>query len=42
MNIGIGIHHILYYFPKGTDFNDVSEKELPDVIEKINNRWKNV
>jgi len=27
-----------YYFPKGTDFGKVSEKELALVVEKLNNR----
>lgn len=27
-----------YYFPKGTDFNQVSEQELADVVSELNNR----
>lgn len=27
-----------YYFPKGTDFNHVSEQELADVVSELNNR----
>ena len=26
------------YYPKGTDFNDVSESEIQEVVNKINNR----
>ncbi len=31
-----------YYFPKGTDFKKVSEEELQDVIEEINNRPRKI
>lgn len=31
-----------YYFPKGTDFETVSEEELQDVIEEINNRPRKI
>jgi len=31
-----------YYFPKGTDFNQVTEEELQDVIEEINNRPRKI
>lgn len=37
-----GNWHIRYYFPKGTDFNEVSEEELQDVIEEINNRPRKI
>lgn len=37
-----GNWHIRYYFPKGTDFNAVSEEELQDVIEEINNRPRKI
>lgn len=37
-----GNWHLRYYFPKGTDFNDVSEEELQDVIEEINNRPRKI
>ena len=29
---------IRYYFPKGTDFNEVSEEEIKDVEGELNNR----
>lgn len=31
-----------YYFPKGTDFSQVAEEELQDVIEEINNRPRKI
>lgn len=37
-----GNWHIRYYFPKGTDFNQVSEEELQEVIEEINNRPRKI
>lgn len=37
-----GNWHLRYYFPKGTDFNDVSDEELQDVIEEINNRPRKI
>lgn len=37
-----GNWHLRYYFPKGTDFNQVSEEELQDVIDEINNRPRKI
>jgi len=37
-----GNWHLRYYFPKGTDFNEVSEEELQDVIQEINNRPRKI
>lgn len=37
-----GNWHLRYYFPKGTDFTDVSEEELQDVIEEINSRPRKI
>lgn len=37
-----GNWHIRYYFPKGTDFTSVSDEELYDVIEEINNRPRKI
>ncbi|HLB60305.1 MAG TPA: IS30 family transposase [Patescibacteria group bacterium] len=37
-----GNWHIRYYFPKGTDFNDITNEELHDVIEEINNRPRKI
>lgn len=37
-----GNWHIRYYFPKGTDFRTVSDEELYDVIEEINNRPRKI
>lgn len=37
-----GNWHIRYYFPKGTDFNEVSEEELQDVISEINHRPRKI
>jgi transposase, IS30 family len=30
--------HLLFYFPKGTDFRAISEKEVALVVKKLNNR----
>ncbi len=32
---------ISQYFPKGTDFNEVSEQEVNFVVNRLNNRPKN-
>ena len=37
-----GNWHIRYYFPKGTDFTNVSDEELQDVINEINNRPRKI
>lgn len=37
-----GNWHLRYYFPKGTDFADISEEELQEVIEEINNRPRKI
>lgn len=37
-----GNWHIRYYFPKGTDFAEVSDEELQEVIEEINNRPRKI
>lgn len=37
-----GNWHLRYYFPKGTDFTEVPEEELRDVIEEINNRPRKI
>lgn len=37
-----GNWHLRYYFPKGTDFREVSEEELQEVIEEINNRPRKI
>lgn len=37
-----GNWHLRYYFPKGTDFNEVTEEELQDAIEEINNRPRKI
>lgn len=37
-----GNWHLRYYFPKGTDFSHVSEEELQEVIEEINNRPRKI
>lgn len=29
---------IRYYFPKGTDFNTISDQELKEVEQELNNR----
>jgi len=37
-----GNWHLRYYFPKGTDFREVSEKELQDAIGEINHRPRKI
>lgn len=37
-----GNWHLRYYFPKGTDFKEVSDGELQDVVEEINNRPRKI
>jgi len=37
-----GNWHIRYYFPKGTDFAKVSDEELQEVVEEINNRPRKI
>lgn len=37
-----GNWHIRYYFPKGTDFSQVTEEELQDVVEEINSRPRKI
>ena len=37
-----GNWHLRYYFPKGTDFSLVSEEELQEVIDEINNRPRKI
>lgn len=37
-----GNWHLRYYFPKGTDFKEVTEEELQEVIEEINNRPRKI
>lgn len=37
-----GNWHIRYYFPKGTDFSNISNQELQAVIEEINNRPRKI
>lgn len=37
-----GNWHLRYYFPKGTDFREVSEEELQDVVDEINNRPRKI
>lgn len=37
-----GNWHLRYYFPKGTDFSEVTEEELQDAIEEINNRPRKI
>lgn len=37
-----GNWHLRYYFPKGTDFRTVTEKELQDVVWEINNRPRKI
>jgi len=37
-----GNWHLRYYFPKGTDFSEVTDEELQDVIEEINNRPRGI
>ena len=33
---------IRYYFPKGTDFSKISQEEVDDVVEEINNRPRKI
>ena len=37
-----GNWHLRYYFPKGTDFLQVSDEELQEVVEEINNRPRKI
>jgi IS30 family transposase len=37
-----GNWHLRYYFPKGTDFSSVSEEELQDAIDEINDRPRKI
>ena len=37
-----GNWHLRYYFPKGTDFREVSEEELQDVVAEINTRPRKI
>lgn len=37
-----GNWHLRYYFPKGTDFHTVSDEELQDVVDEINNRPRKI
>lgn len=37
-----GNWHIRYYFPKGTDFKTISDEELQDVLDEINNRPRKI
>lgn len=37
-----GNWHLRYYFPKGTDFREVSEEELQDVVDEINDRPRKI
>lgn len=37
-----GNWHLRYYFPKGTDFREVSDEELQDVVDEINNRPRKI
>ena len=37
-----GNWHLRYYFPKKTDFTEVSEEELQDAIQEINNRPRKI
>ena len=37
-----GNWHIRYYFPKGTDFSNISNQELQAVVEEINNRPRKI
>lgn len=37
-----GNWHLRYYFPKGTDFTTVSDEELQDVVDEINNRPRKI
>jgi len=37
-----GNWHLRYYFPKGTDFGEVTETELQEVVDEINNRPRKI
>lgn len=37
-----GNWHIRYYYPKGTDFSKVTDADLQEVIEEINNRPRKI
>lgn len=37
-----GNWHLRYYFPKGTDFQEVPDEELQDVVTEINNRPRKI
>ena len=37
-----GNWHLRYYFPKGTDFRQVSDEELQDVVDEINTRPRKI
>lgn len=37
-----GNWHLRYYFPKGTDFSEVTEQELQAVVNEINNRPRKI
>lgn len=37
-----GNWHIRYYFPKGTDFDEITDEELQEVVEEINNRPRKI
>ncbi len=37
-----GNWHIRYYYPKGTDFGTVTDEEIEDVVEEINNRPRKI
>lgn len=37
-----GNWHIRYYFPKGTDFKKVTNEELQEVVDEINNRPRKI
>jgi IS30 family transposase len=37
-----GNWHLRYYFPKGTDFREVTDEELQDVVDEINNRPRKI
>lgn len=37
-----GNWHLRHYFPKGTDFSQVSDQDLQDVVDEINNRPRRI
>lgn len=37
-----GNWHLRFYFPKGTDFTQVSDDDLQDVVDEINNRPRRI